>query len=61
MTSQSAPGVPTYKLIADEEFLPFQDNSFDLAISSLRYVSVTASPYICVMGSALIPAQFALG
>ena len=50
MTSQSAPGVPTYKLVADEEFLPFQDSSFDLAISSLRYVSITASPCLCVMG-----------
>ena len=28
--------VPTLKLAADEEFLPFQENSFDLVVSSLR-------------------------
>ena len=28
---------PTVKLVADEEFLPFAQNSFDLVVSSLRY------------------------
>ena len=29
--------IPTRRIVADEEFLPFADNTFDLAISSLRY------------------------
>ncbi|XP_072907371.1 arginine-hydroxylase NDUFAF5, mitochondrial [Hemitrygon akajei] len=27
--------IPTYRVIADEEFLPFQENTFDLILSSL--------------------------
>lgn len=27
--------IPTVKVVADEEFLPFQDNTFDLVVSSL--------------------------
>ena len=30
--------VPTLKVVADEEFLPFPKNTFDLVVSSLRYV-----------------------
>jgi hypothetical protein len=36
--STTSPTIPTYRIVADEEFLPFADNTFDLAISSLRYV-----------------------
>lgn len=28
---------PTLKVVADEEFLPFPQNTFDLVVSSLRY------------------------
>ncbi|XP_064399063.1 arginine-hydroxylase NDUFAF5, mitochondrial-like [Halichondria panicea] len=36
LTSSSVPGdVPTHRLVADEEFLPFSNNTFDLAVSSL--------------------------
>lgn len=33
--SHTSPEVPTYKLIVDEESLPFRDNSLDLVFSSL--------------------------
>ena len=34
-------GVPTLSTVVDEEVgLPFKDNTFDLAVSSLRYFSV---------------------
>ncbi|NWR34377.1 NDUF5 hydroxylase, partial [Tachuris rubrigastra] len=29
--------IPTVKVVADEEFLPFKENTFDLVVSSLRY------------------------
>ena len=35
--STSAPSIPTHRIVADEEFLPFADNTFDLAVSGLRY------------------------
>ena len=41
LTSHSAPGVPTYKVVGDEEFLPFLSDTFDLAVSSLRYTDLT--------------------
>lgn len=28
--------MPTVGVLADEEFLPFQENTFDLVVSSLR-------------------------
>lgn len=28
--------VPTHCVLADEEFLPFKENTFDLVVSSLR-------------------------
>lgn len=33
--SSVSPEVPTHKLLVDEEFLPFKENSFDLVVSSL--------------------------
>lgn len=33
----SAPGVPMQNVVADEEALPFDTDSFDLATSSLRW------------------------
>lgn len=33
--SQPSPEVPTQKVIADEEFFPFRDNSLDLVFSNL--------------------------
>ena len=41
LTSHSAPGVPTYKVVGDEESLPFPSDTFDLAVSSLRYTHLT--------------------
>ena len=41
LTSYSAPGVPTYKVVGDEESLPFPSDTFDLAVSSLRYTHLT--------------------
>ncbi|NWY65016.1 NDUF5 hydroxylase, partial [Erithacus rubecula] len=29
--------IPTVRVVADEEFLPFKENTFDLVVSSLRY------------------------
>ena len=37
LTSHSTPGVPTYKVVGDKESLPFPSDTFDLAVSSLRY------------------------
>ncbi|NXQ29474.1 NDUF5 hydroxylase, partial [Alaudala cheleensis] len=31
--------IPTVRVVADEEFLPFKENTFDLVVSSLRYPS----------------------
>ena len=36
LQSEVSPEVPTYRLVADEEFIPFKDNSVDLVVSSLR-------------------------
>ncbi|KAK6183013.1 hypothetical protein SNE40_010569 [Patella caerulea] len=33
--SEISPEVPTYKIIADEEFIPFKEKSLDLVVSSL--------------------------
>ena len=41
LTSHSTPGVPTYKVVGDEESLPFPSDTFDLAVSSLRYTHLT--------------------
>jgi len=30
--------IPTVSVLADEEFLPFRENTFDLVVSSLRLV-----------------------
>lgn len=30
--------IPTVSILADEEFLPFRENTFDLVVSSLRLV-----------------------
>ena len=36
--STTAPSIPTHRIVVDEEFLPFADNTFDLAVSGLRYI-----------------------
>ncbi|WAR18740.1 NDUF5-like protein [Mya arenaria] len=33
--SEVSPEVPTYRLVADEEYFPFKDNSLDIVVSSL--------------------------
>ncbi|GAB1606615.1 arginine-hydroxylase NDUFAF5, mitochondrial-like [Argonauta hians] len=35
LKSEISPEVPTYKILMDEEFLPFRANTFDLCVSSL--------------------------
>lgn len=35
MQSEVSPEVPTYRVVADEEFFPFKDNSLDIVVSSL--------------------------
>lgn len=35
MQSEVSPEVPTYRIVADEEFFPFKDNSLELVVSSL--------------------------
>ena len=39
-SAEMSPEVPTTKLVVNEEFLPFKDNSLDLVVSSLRYVVI---------------------
>ncbi|KAF1587569.1 Arginine-hydroxylase NDUFAF5, mitochondrial, partial [Eudyptes moseleyi] len=38
--------IPTVSVVADEEFLPFKEDTFDLVISSLRYVLITYLRFI---------------
>jgi len=34
--SETSPEVPTYRMVVDEELLPFQQESLDIVVSSLR-------------------------
>ena len=38
-----------HKMLCDGEFLPFQDNMFDLVISNLRLVKLCALALICMI------------
>ena len=49
LTSHSAPGVPTYKVVGDEESLLFPSDTFDLAVSSLRYTHLVTLGLIAAM------------
>ena len=49
LTSHSVPGVPTYKVVGDEESLPFPSDTFDLAVSSLRYTHLATLGLIAAM------------
>ena len=46
LTSHSVPGVSTYKVVGDEESLPFPSDTFDLAVSSLRYTHLATLGFI---------------
>ena len=47
LASCAAPDIPTYRVIADKEFLPFKEDSFDLALSSLRCVMCLCVMCVC--------------
>ena len=49
LTSHSAPGVPTYKVVGDDESLLFPSDTFDLAVSSLRYTHQATLGLIAAM------------
>ncbi|NWQ74994.1 NDUF5 hydroxylase, partial [Columbina picui] len=36
--------IPTVSVVADEEFLPFKEDTFDLVVSSLRYIHQVLKP-----------------
>ncbi|NWZ99533.1 NDUF5 hydroxylase, partial [Nesospiza acunhae] len=40
--------IPTIRVVADEEFLPFKADTFDLVVSSLRYVFISFNRALCV-------------
>ncbi|NXQ74432.1 NDUF5 hydroxylase, partial [Quiscalus mexicanus] len=41
--------IPTVRVVADEEFLPFKENTFDLVVSSLRVGSHSHALCVCVL------------
>ena len=45
--SSNVPAV--HKMLCDGEFLPFQDDMFDLVISKLRLVNLSALAQICMI------------
>lgn len=43
--------IPTVSVVADEEFLPFKEDTFDLVVSSLRFVLIISLKFnVCEIG-----------
>ena len=54
MQSEVSPEVPTYRVVADEEFFPFKDNSLDMVVSSLRWEDIKYLKHFFDQGTAFL-------
>ena len=49
--ASSSPDIPVHRVVADEEFLPFASETFDLAVTSLRWQhGRLVDPRTCLSG-----------